>query len=92
MVSAATAGKLPGAFIEAAALASYWARPGPWAGFWWATKPRNRPKHVSDDFGLCWVHEGRHYKELSPVVPQHEQQLEAFRTRYLGPLRYPVKC
>jgi len=39
-------------------------------------------KYVSDEFGLCWIHEGRHYKELSPVVPQHEQQLEAFRTRY----------
>ena len=39
-------------------------------------------KHVSDEFGLCWIHEGRHYKELSPVVPQHQQQLEAFRTRY----------
>ncbi len=39
-------------------------------------------KHVSDEFGLCWIHEGRHYKELSPVVPQHEQQLEMFRTRY----------
>ena len=37
---------------------------------------------MSDEFGLCWIHEGRHYKQLSPVVPQHQQQLEMFRTRY----------
>ena len=61
--------------------ASYRARPDHVADF--VGDDAKPAKHVSDDFGLCWVHEGRHYKELSPVVPQHEQQLEAFRTRYL---------
>ena len=42
-------------------------------------------KHVSDDFGLCWVHEGRHYKELSRWCRSIEQQLEAFRNAFLGP-------
>jgi Transposase IS66 family len=27
---------------------------------------------------LCWVHEGRHYKKLSPVVALHREQLDAF--------------
>jgi hypothetical protein len=27
---------------------------------------------------LCWVHEGRLYKKLTPVVPLHRQQLDVF--------------
>jgi hypothetical protein len=65
---------------EAAALASYRARPDHVRIL--VGDDAKAAKCVSDDFGLCWVHEGRHYKELSPLVPQHEQQLEAFRTRY----------
>ena len=26
--------------------------------------------------GLCWVHEGRHYKKLYPVVPAHKELLK----------------
>jgi hypothetical protein len=33
-------------------------------------------KWVTDELALCWIHEGRHYKRLSPVVPHH-QQLQA---------------
>ncbi len=65
---------------EAAALASYRARPDHVRIL--VGDDAKQTKHVSDDLGLCWIHEGRHYKELSPVVPQHRQQLEAFRTRY----------
>jgi hypothetical protein len=65
---------------EAAALASYRARPDHVRIL--VGDDAKQSKHLSDDFGLCWVHEGRHYKELSPVVPQYQQQLEAFRTRY----------
>jgi Transposase IS66 family len=31
---------------------------------------------------LCWVHDGRLYKKLEPVVALHRQQLEDFRKRY----------
>ena len=31
---------------------------------------------------LCWVHEGRHYKKLSPVVALHRKQLDAFLKRF----------
>lgn len=30
----------------------------------------------------CWVHEGRHYKKLSPVVALHRAQLDAFLKRF----------
>jgi len=68
------------ALREAAAIASYRARPdhvsiliGDDAKQW---------RHLSDEFELCWIHEGRHYPKLSPVVPCHQQHLEAFRKRY----------
>ena len=39
-------------------------------------------KLLTEELALCWVHDGRHYKKLCPVVPQHVQLLEAFRARY----------
>jgi hypothetical protein len=68
--------------LEAAAFAAYWAQAA------------IRPVHtlVCDDapqFGgitpalsLCWVHDGRHYKKLLPLLPQHREQVAAFRKRY----------
>jgi hypothetical protein len=31
---------------------------------------------------LCWVHDGRLYKKLTPVVALHQEQLQDFRKRY----------
>ncbi len=31
---------------------------------------------------LCWIHDGRHYKKLSPVVPYNVKNLEGFIDRY----------
>jgi len=31
---------------------------------------------------LCWVHEGRPYKKLTPVVPLHHQELDNFLKRF----------
>jgi hypothetical protein len=31
---------------------------------------------------LCWVHEGRPYKKLTPVVPLHRQELDNFLKRF----------
>lgn len=31
---------------------------------------------------LCWVHEGRHYKKLSPYLAYHQQLLTDFRGRF----------
>jgi len=31
---------------------------------------------------LCWVHDGRNYKKLRPVVPVHCEKLDEFRGKY----------
>jgi hypothetical protein len=33
---------------------------------------------ITDELALCWVHEGRHYKKLTPAVPLHRQLLDTF--------------
>jgi len=35
-------------------------------------------KLLSDHLALCWIHEGRHYKRLSPVVASHAKSLNEF--------------
>lgn len=35
-------------------------------------------KLLSAELALCWVHEGRHYKKLSPVVAYHQKLLDEF--------------
>lgn len=39
-------------------------------------------KLLTDKLALCWIHEGRHYEKLSPVVGRHASTLESFRERY----------
>jgi len=39
-------------------------------------------KRLTQALALCWVHDGRHYKKLTPVVPHHRDLLETFRGRY----------
>ena len=31
---------------------------------------------------LCWIHEGRHYKKLTPFVDYHRQLLDAFQKQF----------
>ncbi len=35
-------------------------------------------KLLTDDLALCWVHEGRHYKKLSPLVAYHQKLVDKF--------------
>ncbi len=37
---------------------------------------------LTEALALCWVHEGRHYKKLAPVLPQHRQALDEFVTDF----------
>jgi hypothetical protein len=37
---------------------------------------------VTEELGLCWIHDGRHYKNLEPCVAYHGQLLDAFLKRY----------
>ena len=39
-------------------------------------------KLLTEEIALCWIHEGRHYERLSPVVEIHKQALEDFFKRY----------
>jgi len=39
-------------------------------------------KKLTEEHGLCWVHEGRHYKKLIPCLPGHRDELEGFLDRF----------
>jgi hypothetical protein len=39
-------------------------------------------KLLTEKLALCWIHAGRHYEKLSPVVPRHAKLLDAFLDRY----------
>jgi hypothetical protein len=41
-------------------------------------------KLLTEEVALCWVHEGRHYKRLQPVVPDHRTLLDDFLRRFWG--------
>ena len=39
-------------------------------------------KRLTEELILCWIHDGRHYKKLNPVVPIHKTLLDEFLTKY----------
>jgi hypothetical protein len=39
-------------------------------------------KSITDEQALCWVHEGRHYKKLTPFLDYHRHFLDEFRTKF----------
>lgn len=39
-------------------------------------------KGITAEVGLCWVHDGRHYKRLTPVVELHRKLLDEFTDQY----------
>ena len=39
-------------------------------------------KRLTDELALCWIHDARHYKKLTPVVPHHRKLLDDFMGRY----------
>jgi len=39
-------------------------------------------KWLTEEQALCWVHDGRHYKKLTPYVAYHQQLLADFRGKY----------
>jgi hypothetical protein len=39
-------------------------------------------KSITDFLALCWVHAGRHYHKLRPVVTRHQVMLDEFITAY----------
>ena len=39
-------------------------------------------KGITEEVALCWVHDGRHYKKLLPVIAYHQQLHAAFMSHY----------
>ena len=39
-------------------------------------------KSITDQLALCWIHAGRHYEKLSPVVSRHAVLLDAFAEQF----------
>jgi hypothetical protein len=39
-------------------------------------------KKLTEEHALCWIHDGRDYTKLVPVVPLHKKELEDFRSQY----------
>jgi hypothetical protein len=37
---------------------------------------------LTDAHALCWVHDGRHYAKLAPIVPHHQQVLKRYQKAY----------
>ncbi|MCP9940748.1 transposase [Synechococcus sp. Cruz CV12-2-Slac-r] len=37
---------------------------------------------LGQEMMLCWVHDGRHYKKLMPVIPLHRELLDDFLKQY----------
>jgi hypothetical protein len=37
---------------------------------------------LTEEIALCWIHDGRHYKELAPRLAHHKEQLTTFLTKY----------
>ncbi len=39
-------------------------------------------KLITQDLALCWVHEGRHYKKLTPLVAQYREEVKVFLGKF----------
>ena len=39
-------------------------------------------KQITKLLALCWIHDGRHYKKLVPVIDLHKTKLKNFLTKY----------
>lgn len=37
---------------------------------------------VTEELALCWIHEGRHFKKLTPYLPQHQAALATTLTQF----------
>src|SRR6266404_4630545 len=68
--------------VEASAIAAYHAEVGHPVVRLLICDDAKQFKLVTAELALCWIHDGRHYKNLEPCVVYHRQLLDAFLTRY----------
>jgi hypothetical protein len=67
---------------DALAIAAYHAQTGMPIVRWLLSDDANVYHGLTDVHALCWVHDGRHYAKLSPVIPAHQVLLADFRRDY----------
>ena len=68
--------------LEAAAISSYHAQTGQPIIELLMADDAPQFKHLTKELALCWVHDGRHYKKLHPVIASHREILTSFLTHY----------
>jgi hypothetical protein len=67
---------------DALAVAAYHAQTDVPVVHWLLSDDATVYHDITDAHALCWVHDGRHYAKLSPVVPHHQRLLTDFRRDY----------
>lgn len=70
------------AVLSAAAVAAYHAERGVSIVQTLVCDDAPQFKWLTRWLALCWVHEGRHYKKLEPVITLHQTLLKEFLTRF----------
>ena len=70
------------AVLSAAAVAAYHVERGVSIVQTLACDDAPQFKWLTHWLALCWVHEGRHYKKLEPVIALHQTLLKDFLTRF----------
>jgi hypothetical protein len=71
-----------GAVLSAAAVAAYHVERGVSIVQTLVCDDAPQFKWLTRWLALCWIHEGRHYKKLEPVVALHQTLLKDFLTRF----------
>lgn len=66
--------------LEASAITAY--RELPHAIQLLLTDDAPQYNQIVENLALCWIHDGRHYKKLTPVVPAHIKELKCFLDIY----------
>ncbi len=67
---------------EAAAVAAYHAAVGYPVIQLLVVDDARQFKLLTEELGLCWVHEGRHFKKLEPHLAQHQQMVDDFLKQF----------
>jgi hypothetical protein len=70
------------AIIDAAAVAAYHAEVGVAVVRLLVCDDAPQFKWLTEDMALCWVHEGRHYKKLTPAIALHRQRVVDFLKQF----------
>lgn len=72
--------KLRKHLLEACAIAAY--RQLPYAIRQLIVDDAPQFKLITEALGLCWVHEGRHYKKLNPLFKKHQKATQNFIEKF----------